>query len=173
MEIKTGLEIITLGNSFLNQESHAVHDIDRTLKNFIKQMFHIMYQGNGIGLAAVQVGRPIRVFITHIPKDIPRIFINPEIISTSIEENKLEEGCLSIPDLYTEIKRPVSIKIQAMNEKAKHFLLEADDLLARVIQHEFDHLEGILFIDRVSKNKKKQLCHQMKLLHPTLMFFLQ
>jgi len=157
METKTGLEIITLGNALLYKESQAVNDIDQVLHDFVKEMFHIMYQGKGIGLAAIQVGRLVRVFITHIPKDKPRIFINPEIITTAIEENEFEEGCLSIPNLYSEIKRPVLVKMQAMNEKARHFVLEADDLLARVILHEFDHLNGVLFIDRVSKNKKKQL----------------
>ncbi|MBN1797385.1 MAG: peptide deformylase [Spirochaetales bacterium] len=151
------MKIITLGNSLLNEESQAVNDIDKELNEFIKQMFHKMYEGKGIGLAAVQVGRLVRVFITHLPKDKPRVFINPEIVSTSIEENKFEEGCLSLPNLYSEIKRPEFVKIQAMNEKARHFVFEADDLLARVIQHEYDHLNGVLFIDKVTKNKKKQL----------------
>ena len=157
METKTGLKIITLGNSLLYEDSQAVDDIDKELKSFIKQMFHKMYQGKGIGLAAVQVGRLVRVFITHLPKDKPRVFINPEIVTTSIEENEFEEGCLSVPNLYSEVKRPEFVKIQALNEKERHFVLEANDLLARVIQHEFDHLNGVLFIDKVGKNKKKQL----------------
>jgi peptide deformylase len=157
MEAKSGLNIITLGNSLLRQESQAVDDIDKELNDFITEMFDLMYKGNGIGLAAVQVGRLMRVFITHLPKDKPRVFINPELITTSIEENKFEEGCLSVPQLYTEVKRPAYVKIQAVNEKAKHFVLEAEDLLARVVQHEYDHLDGVLFIDKVDKNKKKQL----------------
>jgi peptide deformylase len=157
METKRGLNIITLGNSLLREESQAVDDINKELDYFIKEMFDLMYKGNGIGLAAVQVGRLMRVFITHLPKDKARVFINPEVVTTSIEENKFEEGCLSVPNLYSEIERPAYVKIQAVNEKAKHFVLEAEDLLARVIQHEYDHLDGLLFIDKVNKNKKKQL----------------
>jgi peptide deformylase len=157
METKSGLNIITLGNSLLCEESQAVDDINKELNDFINEMFDLMYKGNGIGLAAVQVGRLVRVFITHLPKDKPRVFINPEVVTTSIEENKFEEGCLSVPNLYSEIRRPAYVKVQAVNEKAKHFVLEAEDLLARVIQHEYDHLDGVLFIDKVNKNKKKQL----------------
>jgi peptide deformylase len=157
METKSGLNIITLGNSLLREESQAVDDINKELNDFINEMFDLMYKGNGIGLAAVQVGRLVRVFITHLPKDKPRVFINPEVVTTSIEENKFEEGCLSVPNLYSEIRRPAYVKVQAVNEKAKHFVLEAEDLLARVIQHEYDHLDGVLFIDKVNKNKKKQL----------------
>ena len=149
MEAKTELNIITLGNSLLYEESQAVNHMNKELKDFIKQMFRVMEKGKGIGLAAVQVGRLLRIFITHLPKDKPRVFINPEIVTTSIEENIIEEGCLSIPDLYTEIKRPQFVKVQAINEKEKPFVLEADDLLARVIQHELDHLNGILFVDKV------------------------
>lgn len=157
MEAKSELNIITLGNSLLYEESQVVNHINKELKDFIKQMFRVMEKGKGIGLAAVQVGRLLRIFITHLPKDKPRVFINPEIITTSIEENIIEEGCLSIPNLYSEIKRPKFVKVQAINEKERLFVLEVDDLLGRVIQHEFDHLNGILFIDKVSKNKKKQL----------------
>jgi peptide deformylase len=157
MTAKTELKIITLNDPLLTQHSADIKKINGELGKFIEEMFQSMYKGKGVGLAAVQVGRLIRVFITHLPKDKPRIFINPEIITTSIEENSLEEGCLSIPNLYSEIKRPAYVKVQALNEKGKQFVLEVEEFLARVILHEVDHLNGLLFIDRVPKQKQKQL----------------
>ncbi|MEJ5188891.1 MAG: peptide deformylase, partial [Breznakiellaceae bacterium] len=88
---------------------------------------------------------------------IPRVFINPSIIQTSPELTEYEEGCLSIPGLYGEVKRPEAVRIQAWNERGRPFTLDAEGLLARVIQHEYDHLEGVLFIDRLSEPKRKKL----------------
>jgi peptide deformylase len=157
MATKTELKIITFQDPILNQQSAPVKEIDKELKTFIAEMFPSMYKGKGVGLAAVQVGRLIRLFVIHLPKDKPRIFINPEIITTSIEENKLEEGCLSLPQLYSEVKRPAYVKMQALNEKGDQFVFEAEEFLARVVLHEIDHLNGLLFIDRLPKQKQKQL----------------
>jgi peptide deformylase len=85
------------------------------------------------------------------------VFINPDILETSIEQSTFEEGCLSIPGLYTDVVRPMSVRIQAWNEKGRPFTLSADEYLGRVIQHEFDHLNGILFIDRVDPKKRQRL----------------
>jgi peptide deformylase len=157
MAAKTKLQIITLGDPLLHQTSLAVTDLDGDLENLIKEMFRSMYNGKGVGLAAVQVGRLLRVFITHLPKDEPRVFINPEILTTSIDENVYEEGCLSVPAVYADVKRPVAVRIQAVDLKGKPFTIQADEFLARVVQHELDHLNGVLFIEKVPKDKKKQL----------------
>ena len=154
--------IVTLGESVLTKNSIMVPEIDDELKHFIEGMFDTMYEGKGIGLAAVQVGNPLRLFITHSPKDMPRVFINPVIVETALEEDIYEEGCLSIPGINADVKRPYAVKIQAWNERGKPFALDADRLLARVIQHEYDHLNGILFIDRLESKKRDRLLKSYK-----------
>lgn len=154
--------IVTLGDAVLKRNSIMVPDIDDEIKYFIEGLFDTMYEGKGIGLAAVQVGKPLRLFITHSPKDMPRVFINPEIVETALEEDIYEEGCLSIPGINADVTRPYAVKIQAWNERGKPFTLDADGLLARVIQHEYDHLNGILFVDRLNNKKRERLLKSYK-----------
>ncbi|MBA7556796.1 Peptide deformylase [subsurface metagenome] len=116
-----------------------------------------MYAGKGIGLAAVQVGKLYRIFITHISGDKQRVFINPDILETSVEQDKFEEGCLSVPCINADVIRPEEVTIQAWSDKGKPFSLDAGGLLGRVIQHELDHLNGILFVDRLCQKKKERL----------------
>ncbi|MDR0313334.1 MAG: peptide deformylase, partial [Treponema sp.] len=116
-----------------------------------------LHKGKGIGLAGPQIGLLERIFAVHVEGDMPRIFINPSIIETSQEMQKFEEGCLSIPGIYADVVRPQKVKIQAWNEKGRPFTLEVSGLMARVILHEFDHLEGILFIDRLSEQKRNRI----------------
>jgi peptide deformylase len=149
--------IIRLGDTTLAKHSVVVPDINADIQALSDSMFDAMDRGKGVGLAAVQVGRLLRMFITRVPGDSPRVFINPDILETSIEMEPFEEGCLSIPGLYTDVIRPSSVRIQAWNLKGRPFTLSVDGYLARVIQHEFDHLNGILFIDRVDKKKKMRL----------------
>jgi peptide deformylase len=149
--------LITLGNDILRQKSEQVLKVDDDLRGFIKDMFETLAREKGVGLAAVLVGRLIRVFITNVSHDKPRVFINPEIIETSIEEDLYEEGCLSIPGINSDVNRPYAVKIQAYNEKEKPFTISCEDMLARVIQHENDHLNGILFIDRLTPELKQEL----------------
>ncbi|MBN1697785.1 MAG: peptide deformylase [Spirochaetales bacterium] len=149
--------IITLGDERLKKPSVSVSEFDEEIRNLIDDMFEIMAKGKGIGLASVQIGLMRRLFVCHIPRDVPRIFINPEIIETSMEQIDYEEGCLSIPGINSDVIRPMYIKIQAWNEKGRPFTIEAEGLLARVIQHELDHVNGILFIDRLEKEKKEKL----------------
>ncbi|MCX7654901.1 MAG: peptide deformylase [Treponemataceae bacterium] len=151
------MQIYTLGHEVLRQKALPVQDINGEIASIVKEMRETMYAGRGIGLAGPQVGLLQRIFVVHIEGDIPRVFINPSIIQTSPELVEYEEGCLSIPGLYGEIKRPEAVRIQAWNEWGRPFTLDADGLLARVIQHEYDHLEGILFIDRLSEPKRKKL----------------
>jgi peptide deformylase len=105
----------------------------------------------------VQVGELIRLFVTKVPKDSPRVFINPDILETSIEQESFEEGCLSIPGVNADVDRPSSVRVQAWNEKGRPFSLTAEGFLARVIQHEIDHLNGILFVDRLNPKKRSRL----------------
>ena len=151
------LSIIKLGDPTLKKHSVVVPDINGDVRTLIAEMFEATDRGKGVGLAAVQVGELLRVFITRVPGDSPRIFINPDILETSIEEEPFEEGCLSIPGLYTDVVRSSWVRIQAWNARGRPFSLTADGYLGRVIQHEFDHLNGILFIDRIDPKKKQRL----------------
>jgi peptide deformylase len=150
------LSIITVGDPLLAKTSSLVADIDGDIRTLVERMFEAM-AGRGIGLAAVQVGQPVRLFVTRAPRDVARVFVNPDILETSVEQETIEEGCLSVPGLYTDIVRPASVRVQAWNEKGRPFTLSAEGMLARVIQHELDHLNGILFIDKLDENKRKRL----------------
>jgi len=125
------------------------------------EMFLTMQKGKGVGLAGPQIGLRQRIYETHIEDDIPRVFINPSIIETSQDTVKSEEGCLSVPGTWADVIRPRTVKVQAWNEKGRSFTLEAGGLLARVILHEYDHLEGILFIDRLPELKRKQILEKI------------
>ena len=150
-------KIVTLGDELLRVKSQALENFDDQTAKLIGEMFKSMKKYRGIGLAAVQIGVLTRLFVVNIEGDQPRVFINPEILETSLEQEPYEEGCLSIPGINSDVTRPSAVKIQAWNEKARPFTLSADGLLARVIQHEYDHLEGKLFIDRVGTAKKQEL----------------
>jgi len=151
------LNIVTLGDERLQKHSIVVPDFDGEIQSLTEQMFDTMYTNKGIGLAAVQVGKLIRLFITHIPDDGPRVYINPEIVETSVDQGTYEEGCLSVPEVNAEVIRPAHVRVQAWNLTGRPFSLDADQLLARVIQHEFDHLNGVLFIDRLNPKKRERL----------------
>ena len=132
-------------------------DLDDSVMAFAKDLIDSMHLGKGVGLAAPQVGVLDRVFVVHIEGDVPRVFINPSLIETSSELAEYEEGCLSIPGMYAQVIRPAYVKIQAWNERGRPFNLSAEGFLARVIQHEYDHLEGVLFIDRLSEPKRNRI----------------
>ena len=151
------MQILTLGNELLRQKAENIDRIDAETSKLARQMLEILVKDKGIGLAGPQIGIMKRIFVVHIQNDIERIFINPSILETSHNTYKFEEGCLSIPNIYATVIRPEAIKIQAWNEKGKPFTLETDGLLARVILHEYDHLEGIIFLDRLSENKRNRL----------------
>ena len=151
------LEIVTIPADVLYQKASPVADIDASIAELADAMIDAMHAAQGIGLAGPQVGRSLRLFVTRLADDEPRLFINPEIIGTSVETSKLEEGCLSIPGLYADVVRPRSVEVQAFNRRGRPFTLTADGLLARVIQHEIDHLNGVLFLDHLSQRKRERL----------------
>jgi len=143
------LEIQKGGNNpILKEKTTSVKSITEEIVVLAKDMIETMIKNEGLGLSANQVGKNIRMFVVHPDLTRRPIFINPEITKTSKRTDVLEEGCLSLPGIYRPVNRTKSIKIKALNQKGKQFKLKANDLLARVIQHEIDHLNGILITDK-------------------------
>lgn len=151
------MNILTLGHEVLRQKAQEVSQIEGHTVHLVQEMLETMRLGKGIGLAATQVGVLQRIFVVQLAEDIPRVFINPVLKGVSPEVSLYEEGCLSIPGIYADVKRPEMISIDALDEKGKPHHLDADGLLARVIQHELDHLNGVLFIDHLSELKRKRI----------------
>ena len=152
------LRITKLGEDVLRQVAVPVEpeEINDEFRVLINEMFETMIEANGVGLAATQVDISKRFFVVIADDDVRRVFINPQIISTSNDLVDYEEGCLSLPKIYENIKRPSQVTVQALNENGKPFTIEADGLLARIIQHENDHLNGIVFIDKGDPEFAKQ-----------------
>jgi peptide deformylase len=163
-------KILTEPDPFLRQKSIRVEEVNSEIRSLMNDMLETMYDAPGIGLAAIQIGVPKRVIVMDISrndeKKNPLYFINPEIINNSDNNAAYEEGCLSVPGQFAEINRPDKCKIKYLDYNGEEKILEASGLLATCIQHEMDHLEGILFIDYLSKLKKgmiiKKLSKQKK-----------
>lgn len=137
--------------------SKPVENIDGSLVEFADAMVDSI-AGKGIGLAAPQVGRNERFFVVRLSdEDKPLYFFNPQIIGTSEKMSSYEEGCLSIPEFYGKVKRPAVVTVQAYNRRGRPFTIEAEGLLATVVQHEYDHLQGKLFIDYLPERKKEKV----------------
>ena len=156
------LRVTKLGEDVLRQKALPVEEVNDEIKQLVDDMFETMYAYDGIGLAGPQVDKKLRLFVIDIGDNVRRAFINPQIIKTSAEVGEYDEGCLSIPNVYETITRPVAITVQALNEKGKPFTIDADGLLARAIQHEYDHLDGILYIDRGDADFAKKTEDQFK-----------
>ena len=158
------MRITKLGEDILRQKAQpfAMEEINDELRSFIDEMFDTMIEANGVGLAGPQAGISKRIFVVIADDDVRRVFINPQIISTSAELSDYEEGCLSVPGVYETIQRPAKVSVQAYNENGKMFTLDAEGLLARIIQHEYDHLEGMLFIDRGDQEVAQKTVEQFK-----------
>jgi len=158
-------EILTEPNKLLRQISKPVEKVGNEERKLMDDMLDTMYNAPGIGLAAVQIGVPKRIIVMDISKDEnkkePRYFVNPIIKNRNEEKAKYEEGCLSVPDQFAEIERPNSCEVEYLDYDGKKQLLKANGLLATCIQHEMDHLEGILFIDYLSKLKKTMIIKKL------------
>ena len=158
-------KILTEPNKILRSKSLRVEKVDEELQKLMSDMVETMYAAPGIGLAAIQVGVPKRVIVLDIaPKDSPRnpmYFINPEIITKSETNSTYEEGCLSVPGQFAEIDRPSNCHIKYLDYFGQPKELKAEGMLATCIQHEMDHLEGILFIDYLSKLKKSMIVKKL------------
>lgn len=156
------LKVTKLGEEILRKKAEPVPEINDEIRELAENMFETMIENNGVGLAGPQVGKLLRMFVIIADDDVRRVFINPQIIKTSTEVVEYDEGCLSIPQVYETITRPASVTVQAYDEKGKRFVLEANGFLARIIQHEYDHLDGILYIDRGDKEFAQKTENQFK-----------
>ncbi len=153
--------LIILPDPILRQASKPIETVNGEVKKLAADMLETMYDAPGIGLAAIQIGVPRRMLVLDVSKEgddkTPLVFINPEIVSSSDERSVYEEGCLSIPDYYAEVERPAKIKVRHLDAEGREQVTEADGLLATCLQHEIDHLNGILFIDHISKLKREMV----------------
>ena len=166
MNCRDKTENLTLkyfGEDVLRQKATEIKKIDDSIVELAKQMHEIVKKADGIGLAAPQIGILKRIIVINLG-DKKNVFtlINPQIISTSSKLIGWDEGCLSIPGINTEVIRPAQIVVKSCSIDGKEFIIEADDLLARVFQHEIDHLDGILFIDRLEKYKRDEIRAELK-----------
>jgi peptide deformylase len=138
--------------------SQHVENVDAGIRKLTEDMLESMYAADGIGLAAVQIGVPKRVLVLDLARkdgrNEPQVFINPKILWSSDEAALYEEGCLSVPDIWEEVERPAQIRAEYLDEEGRLRTLEAEGLLATCLQHEMDHLEGILFVDHLSRLKR-------------------
>ena len=168
MTVKT---IITEPNKILRQISKPVDQISKEEQNLMDDMLETMYAANGIGLAAIQIGIPKRIIVLDIGRDKnkkePRYFVNPIIKNKDTIKSTYEEGCLSVPDQFAEIDRPKKCDVEYLDYNGKKKILNAEGLLATCIQHEMDHLEGILFIDYLSKLKKSMIIKKLSKIKST------
>ncbi len=162
MTIKT---ILIEPNKLLRQVSKPVNQVGTDEQKLMDDMLETMYHANGIGLAAIQIGVPKRIIVMDISQDKkkkePKYFVNPIIKNKDSEKATYEEGCLSVPEQFAEIDRPSKCEVEYLDYNGNKQLLKADGLLATCIQHEMDHLEGILFIDHLSKLKKSMIIKKL------------
>ena len=168
MAIRT---IITEPNKLLRQVSKPVSKVGKEEQKLMKDMLETMYAANGIGLAAIQVGIPKRIIVMDICKEEnkkePRYFVNPVIKNKDPLNATYEEGCLSVPNQFADIDRPSKCEVEYLDYNGQKQLLKAEGLLATCIQHEMDHLEGILFIDYLSKLKRSMIIKKLSKLKST------
>ncbi len=158
------MRICKLGEEVLREKCLPLEEseINDDFRKLCEEMFTTMISANGVGLAAPQVGIAKRFFVVISDDDVKRVFVNPEIIKTSSDLAPYEEGCLSLPGVYEEIMRPSKVSVSALDQNGRRFTLDADGLLARIIQHENDHLDGILYIDRGDQDFKEKVTEQFK-----------
>jgi peptide deformylase len=154
-------EIIILPDKRLRRVSEPAEAIDPELRRLVDDMFETMYEAPGIGLAAIQIGVPKRVIVMDLakkddPKE-PRVFVNPQVLWRSDEKTVYEEGCLSIPEFYEDVERPAKVRVKFLDATGTEQELEASGLMATCLQHEIDHLDGVLFIDHISKLKRDRV----------------
>lgn len=155
------LEIIEYGEPVLREKSLLVKEITPEILNLIKDMAETMYTASGMGLAAPQVGVSKRIIITDGEEEGLIVLINPTIIESEGEVIK-EEGCLSVPDIYSQVKRSSKVTIKALNESGDPIEITKEGLIARALQHEIDHLNGILFIDKIGRMERQILLNKLK-----------
>jgi peptide deformylase len=165
------LDILTVPNPVLKQVSTPVERVDDDLRRLMDDMLETMYAAPGIGLAAIQVGVPKQVIVMDLARQDeppqPRYFVNPEILWASDETAPYEEGCLSVPEIYDEVDRPARVKLRYLDYHGKEVTEDAEGLFAVCIQHEMDHLKGVLFIDHLSRLKRDRAVARVRKLART------
>ncbi|WP_315925892.1 peptide deformylase [Mesorhizobium sp. SP-1A] len=158
--------LIILPDPVLRQVSKPVERVDDALRKLADDMLETMYDAPGIGLAAIQIGEPIRLLVIDLAKEgeepAPHVFVNPEILESSGQRSTYEEGCLSIPDYYAEVERPASVRARYLDRSGKEQEIKAEGLMATCLQHEIDHLNGVLFIDHISKLKRDMVMRKFR-----------
>ena len=158
--------LIILPDPLLRLVSKPVEGVDAAVRKLSADMLDTMYDAPGIGLAAIQVGEPLRMLVIDLAKEgepkAPQIFINPEILASGDDRSVYEEGCLSIPDYYAEVERPATVRVKFLDGEGKPREIDAEGLLATCLQHEIDHLNGVLFIDHISKLKRDMVVKRFK-----------
>ena len=153
--------IITLPDPKLRLVSQRIERFDAPLKALTNDMIETMHDAPGVGLAAIQIAAPIRLIVVDLAKKEepphPQVFINAEVFWSSDDRSSYEEGCLSIPEYYAEVERPASVRVRYLDAEGKAREILAEGMLATVLQHEIDHLDGVLFIDHISKLKRDRV----------------
>ena len=159
-------EILVVPHPVLKQVSKPVAKVDDALRALMDDMLETMYDAPGIGLAAIQIGEPVRVIVMDLAREgepkAPQYFVNPEILWASEETQPYEEGCLSVPEYYDEVERPAQVKLRYLNYQGEQVEEDAEGMYAVCIQHEMDHLDGVLFIDHLSRLKREQAIKKVK-----------
>ena len=159
-------DILTVPDPKLKLVSQDVERVDDALRALMDDMLETMYAAPGIGLAAIQIGEPVRVIVMDLAREgeepQPRYFVNPQILWASEETAPYEEGCLSVPDIYDEVERPARVKLRYLDYHGKTVEEDAEGLYAVCIQHEMDHLNGVLFIDHLSRLKRDRAVAKVK-----------
>ena len=162
----TKLKLYEYPHPVLKKKAEPVAKVDDEMRRFLDDMLETMYASNGCGLAAPQVGVSKRVVVIDIAHEDeepqPMYLVNPEIIWKSEEKKVCEEGCLSVPGMRAEVERPAAVKIRYLDYDGKEQLLEADDFLAVAAQHELDHLDGVLYIDHLSRLRRQMLLKKLE-----------
>jgi peptide deformylase len=158
--------ILTVPDPTLKLKSKTVERVDDALRALMDDMLETMYAAPGIGLAAIQVGEPVRVIVMDLAREgeepAPRRFVNPEVVWASEETAPFEEGCLSVPEIYDEVERPARVRIRYLNYQGDEVIEDCEGLYAVCIQHEMDHLNGVLFIDHLSRLKRDRAVAKVK-----------
>ena len=160
------LPILVAPDPRLKLKAKRVEAVDDALRTLMNNMLETMYDAPGIGLAAPQVAASVRVVVIDISKDgeprAPLRMVNPEIVWASDEDNTYEEGCLSVPEHYADVVRPARVRVRYTDETGQERQLEADGLLATVVQHEMDHLDGVLFVDHLTSLKRNMILRKLQ-----------
>lgn len=158
--------LVVIPDSILREPSKPLERVDEDVRALAKDMLEAMYDAPGIGLAAIQVAEPVRMLTIDLSREgeerDPHVFINPEIVARGDDFSTYEEGCLSIPDYYAEVERPASVTVNYIDLEGRQQTMEADGLMATCLQHEIDHLNGVLFIDHISRLKREMVVKKFK-----------